>query len=367
MSDAYRRYVAIKRSLRQCYAHLRGHMERRWETLVRLVNGIIGSRHVHLSKIADHTPAFGRQQESVIMRFRRWLQNPYVTWETLMQPVAEALLQRLAAVGPLVLVIDTVPLGHERLALVLSVVYHRRALPLVWACRRQGKGHVPEALHRALLARLAPLIPPGATVYILGDGEFDGIRWLADIQQRGWYYVCRTAPTILMEAFGYRFPIGQVALSPQEGWYCPEAYITRARYGPVMVIGYWPPEQEAPLYLVTNLASPEEALRWYKQRALIETLFSDAKTRGFHLQASHLLHPERLERLFIAVALAYIWLVYLGMHALAEPWRRRIHRAHRCDLSLFQLGLRLLGYCLKEGLSIPSGFLPPPGPIATSV
>ena len=37
---------------------------------------------MHLSKIADSTPAFGRQQERVIMHFRRWRQNPYVTWET---------------------------------------------------------------------------------------------------------------------------------------------------------------------------------------------------------------------------------------------------------------------------------------------
>jgi hypothetical protein len=33
-----------------------------------------------------------------------------------------------------------------------------------------------------------------------------------------------------------------------------------------------------------------------------------------------------------------------------------IHRRHRCDLSLFQLGLRLLDYVLNEDLPIPVAF-----------
>jgi hypothetical protein len=33
-----------------------------------------------------------------------------------------------------------------------------------------------------------------------------------------------------------------------------------------------------------------------------------------------------------------------------------IHRANRCDLSLFQLGLRLLDHFLNEELSIPVAF-----------
>jgi hypothetical protein len=33
-----------------------------------------------------------------------------------------------------------------------------------------------------------------------------------------------------------------------------------------------------------------------------------------------------------------------------------MHRKSRCDLSLFQLGLRVLEHFLKEGLSIPVMF-----------
>src|SRR5216683_1821977 len=84
--------------------------------------------------------------------------------------------------------------------------------------------------------------------------------------------------------------------------------------------------------------------------------FSDQKSRGFHLHKSHLSDPQRLSRLLIAACLAYIWIVYLGSVCMKEGWVRIIHRRHRCDLSLFQLGMRLLEHFLNEDLPIPVAF-----------
>ena len=58
----------------------------------------------------------------------------------------------------------------------------------------------------------------------------------------------------------------------------------------------------------------------------------------------------------IAACLAYIWIVYLGALGEKEGWRELIHRRKRCDLSLFQLGLRLLEHFLNEDLPIPVQF-----------
>ena len=40
-------------------------------------------------------------------------------------------------------------------------------------------------------------------------------------------------------------------------------------------------------------------------------------------------------------------------------WNRIVHRTDRCDLSLFQLGLRLLDHFLNEEMAIPVAFTPP--------
>jgi hypothetical protein len=117
-----------------------------------------------------------------------------------------------------------------------------------------------------------------------------------------------------------------------------------------------PMGHKAPLYLVTNIASADEACRWYGKRFRIETFFSDQKSRGFHLHKSHISESTRLARLLMAACLAYIWIVYLGALCEQDGWVCIIHRGDRCDLSLFQLGLRLLDYLLNEGCTIPVAF-----------
>lgn len=107
---------------------------------------------------------------------------------------------------------------------------------------------------------------------------------------------------------------------------------------------------------MTNLETAEEACHWYRRRFRIETFFSDQKTRGFRLDKSHISDPERLSRLMMAACLAYIWIIYLGVVAKRDGWVPIIHRTDRCDLSLFQLGLSLLGHFLDEGRVIPVSF-----------
>ena len=129
--------------------------------------------------------------------------------------------------------------------------------------------------------------------------------------------------------------------------------ITRDAYGPVMVLSCWAKGYQEPLYLVSNMEAAEEACRYYQKRFRIETFFSDQKSRGFHIHRSHISDPQRLSRLLIAACLAYIWIVYLGSLGKKDVWRSVIHRKSRCDLSLFQLGLRVLEHFLNEDLSIP--------------
>ncbi len=89
-----------------------------------------------------------------------------------------------------------------------------------------------------------------------------------------------------------------------------------------------------------------------------ETFFSDQKSRGFQLDRSHLNDPERVNRLLLAACLAYLWIIYLGTLASQPHWRRLVHRADRCDLSLFQLGLRLLDFWLEDDAPLRIAFLP---------
>ncbi len=362
MRDTYRRHRAIKQGLMQCFQpRPTGHRERHLNTLVALICGLVGGQRAHLSTMADHAPSWGADQESVVARFRRWLKHDAHTLDGWFLPVAEALLVTLAQ-QPLLLVMDGSVVGRGCVALMLSVVYHGRALPVAWIVVQGQKGHFPQATHCALLAQIQPLIPPTAEVTFLGDGEFDGTDLQARLRQLNWQYVCRTAPNILMTVYGKQRPIGTMAPTRGELLAVRPAWITAEEYGPVSILAIWEATYDAPIYLVTNMADLAAALAAYRQRAHIETFFSDQKSRGFHIHKSHLSEPTRVARLLIASCLAYLWLVYLGVCALRDTWLKRLHRKDRCDLSLFQLGVRLLARCLKEEMPIPAGFLVPAVP-----
>jgi hypothetical protein len=195
-------------------------------------------------------------------------------------------------------------------------------------------------------------------VVVLGDGEFDGTTLQHTLQDYRWSYVVRTGRNITVMWDGERFRCETVAACIKPGTLVEltNVRVTEAAYGPVRLLCCWAKGSKEPLHLLTNMASADEACRLYAKRFRIETFFSDQKSRGFHLHQSHLSDPTRLARLLIAAGLAYIWIIYLGALCERDGWISIIHRGDRCDLSLFQLGLRLLEHWLNEDRVIPVAF-----------
>ena len=357
MSDNLRRYRAIRDALIQGYpGQLPGPSTRHLTTLAALISGIVGSKRTQLPHIATKVPD-GTQAESRVKRFARWMRNDRSTEEVYFVPYAQVLLAHLA-LQTLVLIMDGSVVGRGCVALMMHVVYKGRALPLAWQVRKGKKGHFPEDLHIALVKQVQTLIPLGASVVVLGDGEFDGTTLQHTLQNAHWSYVVRTGRHITVRWDGERFRGETVAACIKPGTLVAltDVHVTAAAYGPVMLLCGWAKGYQEPLHLITNIPSADEACRLYAKRFRIETFFSDQKSRGFHLHKSHLADPTRLARLLMAACLAYIWIIYLGALCEQDGWSRMIHRGDRCDLSLFQLGLRLLEHLLNEDRAIPVAF-----------
>ena len=357
MSDNLRRYRAIRDALTQWYpGQPTGSIARHLTTLAALISGIVGSKSTQLPSIATKIPD-GARPESRVKRLTRWLDNARILEEVYFLPYADVLLRHLA-LQTVVLIMDGSGVGRGCTALMLHVVYKGRALPLAWRVRQAPKGHFPEDLHIAVVALMREVIPAGAKVVFLGDGEFDGTALQATLNEAGWSYACRTATSTVATWEGETFRLDTLGACSKPGTLIAlqEAQFTRDAYGPVMVLSCWAKGYQEPLYLVSNMATAEEACRLYEKRFRIETFFSDQKSRGFHIHKSHISDVQRLSRLLIAACLAYIWIVYLGSVCEAEQWRAIIHRRKRCDLSLFQLGLRFLEHLLNEEMAIPVQF-----------
>lgn len=200
--------------------------------------------------------------------------------------------------------IDASVVGRGCIALLVSVVYHGRALPVAWVVVQGKKGHFPQAMHCALRAHLQPLIPPTAEVIVLGDGAFDGTTLQARLGQLHWQYVCRTAPNLSMTGYGRDRHIGALAPTRGELLAVRPAWMTAEHSGPVSILAVWEAAYQEPIYLVTNMLDLDAALAAYRKRAHIEPVFADQKSCGFQIHKRHLRDPTRLTCLLIASCLA---------------------------------------------------------------
>jgi hypothetical protein len=348
------------RTIKQTLAHVLhtrrdSHQEQHLNTLALLICGIVGAQHVQFAQLADYAPICGRKNESLITRFRRWVKHEDSTLDAVWLPFARAVLATLAQ-APLTILLDGTTAGRGCVVLIASVIYRGRAIPLLWSVVKGKKGHLPEAMHCALLRHLQELISPQAEVMVLGDGEFDGTELQATIRATRWHYVCRTATNILIYAQDRVFTVGDLPLTRGEALAVADVQMTAKRYGPVMLIGVWEAKHAEPIYLITSLSDADVAIEQYRLRFRIEPMFANHKSRGFQIHKSHLVAPERLARLLIATSLAYLWVHAVAIFAQDHGWLAQFHRTDRCDLSLFQIGVRAIRYALRERKRVPVRF-----------
>ena len=90
----------------------------------------------------------------------------------------------------------------------------------------------------------------------------------------------------------------------------------------------------------------------------IEEMFGDMKGNGFDLESTHLHSFIRLSRLTLVVTLLYDWLATTGVKSIKAGLRHLVDRKDRRDLSIFQIGWRIINRRLINGLPIPIPLFP---------
>ena len=128
------------------------------------------------------------QDQSIAQMLRRFYMNEAITWETHYAPLLQPLLEQLDP-DAYYLVADTTDVGQDHRALVLSLAYHQRCLPLIWHVEPGSTGHTSEDVQVELIKRLYAHFQPDEPIIFLGDTEFDGVKVQQQLDLQGWYYV----------------------------------------------------------------------------------------------------------------------------------------------------------------------------------
>ena len=354
-SDAARLFRFINQELTKHSAELL------WEhqlTLAMLITGLLRSRSGRLPQIAEKV-VYEYKKTSLVSRFERFVKSSWVDVPLFYAPIVKEILEALQD-ETLVLMIDSTKLGGNCICLMVSIYYKNRALPLAWVCFKGKKGHSAQAIQLELLKQVKTLLPDTSTVTLVGDGEFDGtdlLTWFKD--ETTWLFVCRTKNTnkvYYQDQWLALTDLGQtLTLAPTETAFVPQvSFVERNPVSDLNIFIAWHQTEQKHFFFVTNCLTQAQAQAFYACRFSIETCFADLKSRGFNLHLTRIRTPARLERLLLATAYAYYFIVLLGVEAIFSGIFRQLVRTDAFYHSLSRLGFIFLDHILNEGDLFPN-------------
>ncbi|HMB06012.1 MAG TPA: transposase [Isosphaeraceae bacterium] len=341
----------------QLLPELHGHQA---NALADLSFAMAVARHCHSGKLAavapgDTTPAATQR------RLERTLANDRLDPEAAWPQLARAILEGHAG-GPIILILDETPNHNDLRCLKITLAYRQRALPIRSVCYAPGgqPEPMPELIGR-LFREVAAGLPERACVTLLADR---GLAWPQVVDactELGWHYVIRLqGQTKVRTADGDECTAAALAPRPRASW-CGEAEVfKKSGWRKAAVAACWPPGSDVPWLLVSDRNDGPRLFGRYAKRTWTEELFKDEKSSGFHWEQSHVTDPAHAGRLVLLIALATYLALGLGSRVIRAGLRRLLESGRERMLSLFQIGLRFLIFCLTHDRPLPEDLSPVP-------
>jgi len=236
------------------------------------------------------------------------------------------------------------------------MAYRKRAIPIAWTWVKQVRGHSTANKQLALLAYVRTWVPRKTPVFLVGDTEFGSVAVIRQLKKWRWFYVLRQKTNTLVRVGRQTtwHAFARHIQKPGQSVWLGQGYRTQKSACATCLLLYWQAGEKEPGCLAANLPKLAIAVQYYKRRMWIEEMFGDMKKHGFDLESTMLHTFQRLSRLTLAVAYWYVWLISLGVRTIQAGLRHLVDRRDRRDLSIFQIGLRLIHRRLTNALSVTS-------------
>jgi hypothetical protein len=316
----------------------------RRETLAWLALLIMRQGTICLWRLAAHV-ATAATTDSVRRRFYRFFQHVELDGSMTALVIAELLGMRGKA---WVLAIDRTNWEFGKTTiniLMISVIWNGMGIPLIWTLLPSA-GNSNTKTRTGLLDRLRKAVPDLKIASLMGDREFIGDAWMAYLCAKKIPFVLRLRENQHAVREGYdiwtikdiarRLEKGQKMIL--KGW-CQLGQAADERSPLVRIVVMRLPTNE--LLALACSGKPHRALAAYRQRWTIETLFANLKTKGFNLEDTHIVDPNKLSTLLAVLALTVTLCVKTGAAA-ARLRPIPIKKHGRKAWSLFALGLSAL-------------------------
>jgi hypothetical protein len=297
-----------------------------------------------------------------IKRCWRFCSNDRVETADAMRGVVKKVLKKRGKDKPLVLALDWVDVRQFQ-TLMASAVFKGRSVPIYWASclKHVYDGHRSRnAFEESLLLVLRDMIPRDRKVILLADRGFGRTELARFCRNHGFDYVIRICPDVHVRCASYA---GKLIDYPVHKGVCKllKSVAYRQHRGVTQnVVVRWvrglPAKRDEPWFLMSSLgAGPARISRLYGRRMTIEQLFRDNKSKrnGWSLRDTKITKADRLDRLLLILAIAYLLLCGIGLVALRACKPGQWSSSSKNDCSVFAIGRAMIE---KLRLSVPRAF-----------
>jgi Transposase DDE domain len=236
--------------------------------------------------------------------------------------------------------------------LLASVVFKGRSIPVCWAsCRKHVyDGHKSRnAFEESLLLMLRSMIPPHVRVVLLADRGFGRTELARFCQRHGFSYIIRIQPNVHVQHAEFT---GKLLDYPMHKGICrvlrSVAYRSHHTVTQNIVIRWvrgLPKHRDECWFLMTDLSGGGAQIsQLYGRRMTIEELFRDHKNKrnGWSLRDTRITRPERLDRMLLILAIAYLLLCGIGLIAVRTGIPGHWSSSTRNQCSVFTIGRIML-------------------------
>jgi hypothetical protein len=270
--------------------------------------------------------ALGKKDNSVRQQLREFYfeagakagkQRRELEVEACFGPLLEWVMERWEG-RQLALGLDATQLGQRFVVLCVSVLYRGCAIPVAWMVLPMMKKQEWRPHWLRLLRRLHRAVPRGMKVIVLADRGLYA-RWLFKrIRRLRWHPLLRVNVGGNFRPAGSREFIPFKELVPRVGlsWSGRgTAFKTKKATLACTLLAWWEEGYDDPWLILTDLPPENADVVWYGLRAWIEQGFKLTKRAGWQWQKTRMKDSARAGRLWLAVAVATLWLVSVGGEA----------------------------------------------------
>jgi hypothetical protein len=213
----------------------------------------------------------------------------------------------------LALAIDVTNLGERFHVLCVSVVVDGVGIPVAWKVLWGGVKDPWGPYWENLLSSLKPAAPQGWTVIVLSDRGLESPDLFDFIVGLDWHPLMRVKKGGKFRPKGWgNFYYFHQLVNSVGGSFAAEGVAYTGTQLRCTLLACWTAGHEEPWLLLTDLPPEASNAVWYGLRTWIEQGFKIIKGGGWNWQKTRMEDPDRVERLWLVMAVATLWVVAIG-------------------------------------------------------